>query len=271
MVKTYLKPSKPDYAPDTAIQLGLVWTDPRDPGSFIGQRLSFPEDIKVNHSWKDDWATTDTCENHGTARIWARFIEFLGPHTGTRWDRSQSEGLSCARMDTYSIEPTPQYVRDSVQAVQQSTLQQGHNLYMITGLKIARHGRAWCETSSGVQFDGGVSADVTPFTGIPLGAGIEAGIAHANFEGEKFAHASDFVFAYRVREIFYKKSAIRTREYNKGALHGSDVLGYDDAIECYNPEVEVTKTVLSTKDVVVKGESLSFRDDDEEECEFIWI
>ncbi|EXK31650.1 hypothetical protein FOXG_19777 [Fusarium oxysporum f. sp. lycopersici 4287] len=46
--------------------------------------------------------------------------------------------LTCERLDTYSIEPTDDCVKDGIKAVASEAVKRRQRLFMVTGVKIAR-------------------------------------------------------------------------------------------------------------------------------------
>ncbi len=85
--------------------------------------------------------------------------------------------------------------------------------------------------------------------------------------GLAFNGSSD-VFAYRLREIFYKRGVLRTRDYNRGALlrEGDAVVDNGDGL---NADVYVESAELADEDVPFDGQMYTFSDDDGEECDIV--
>jgi hypothetical protein len=71
-----------------------------------------------------------------------------------------------------------------------------------------------------------------------------------------------------VREIFYDKGVVRTREYNKGAVLGEGMVPADSG-ENADGEVFVERAGLGDDDVVVDGDVYSFVDDDGQDCDMV--
>jgi hypothetical protein len=89
--------------------------------------------------------------------------------------------------------------------------------------------------------------------------------AHNN---QGFGSTGDFVFAYRVREIFYKKGVLKTKEYNKGAVLGEDMIPVGKS-EGGELELVIEDAEVGDDDVEVDGELYSFTDDDGDECDIV--
>jgi hypothetical protein len=104
--KTYLRSPNDDYAPDNNIQLGYVWRDPRDPGSFIGAPLPIPKDMTINHNYKGSWTIDLGRESHGKIGLWAKIAQLpVTTDARTHWDNAED----CA----YSV-PTMEYNKGAV-------------------------------------------------------------------------------------------------------------------------------------------------------------
>ena len=265
--KTYLRSPNDDYAPDNNIQLGYVWRDPRDPGSFIGAPVPIPDDVKINHTFKGSWSIDLSRESHGKLGLWAKIAQLpVSAEARTQWDNAEDGAYKIPTMDTYSIEPTPAYVKSSVASVSQEIIKSGDNLYMITGVKIARGGEGSNSESRNFSTANKVGVETTA-AGPPLEAGGELSYSRAAHNSQGFGSTGDFVFAYRVREIFYKKGILQTKEYNKGAVLG------DDKVPLASSQGDVDFIIedaeIGDDDVEVDGELHSFVDDDGEECDIV--
>lgn len=267
--KTYLRAPNLDYEPDKAIQLGHVWRKPQDPGSFIGTPLLIPDEIKINHSYKSPWTTEKGRESHGIIGIWLRFLQAVGvwAEGSISWDSADDASYSFPKMDTYSIEPTPDYVKASVATVEAEVVRSADNLYMITGVKIARSAKGSESAKNNLAVNAKAGLDGTP-AGADATGGPKFNVARGRYNIESFGESSDVVFAYRVREIFYEKGVFKSREYNKGAVHGEGLVSMSEGDGAV-ARVSIESAELGDDDVVVEGEVYPFVDADGEECDFI--
>lgn len=267
--KTYLKVPNDDYAPDNNIQLGYIWREPRDPGTFIGPLVEIPEDIKINHTYKGSWTIDLGRESHGDLGLFAKIAQLpaqLVARIG--WGKTEDGSYKVPTLDTYSFEPTPEYIKDSVASVSAEIIKSGDSLYMITGVKIARGGEGSNTESSnfGVETEASVNQTVA---NVPVHVGEQFNYTKGSHNNQGFESTADFVFAYRVREIFYKRGIWKTREYNKGAVLGenfSAVRKGEDA----EPEVFIEDAEIDDVDFEGDGEKFAFIDDNGEECNFVF-
>jgi hypothetical protein len=267
--KTYLRSPNDDYAPDNNIQLGYVWRDPRDAGSFIGAPLPIPNDMKINHNYKGSWTIDLGRESHGKIGLWAKIAQLpVTTNARTHWDKAEDGAYTVPMMDTYSIEPTPAYVKASAASVSAEILKSGDSLYMITGVKIARGGEGSNTESKNFGADTTVSVDATA-AGAPIEVGEQVSCSRGAHNNQGFGSTGDFVFAYRVREIFYKKGVLKTKEYNKGAVLGEDMIpnSKNDRREL---ELFIEDAKIDDEDVKSGGEIYSFIDGDGEECDIVF-
>ncbi|KAK6499013.1 hypothetical protein TWF481_011582 [Arthrobotrys musiformis] len=266
--KTYLRPPNDDYAPDTNIQLGHIWLNPKDPGSFIGPPLPIPGDISVNRTYKESWTIDFGRNAHSKIGYWAKIAQLPVAAGGyTMWGRSQGGVYTVPRMDTYSIEPTPDYAKASIALAPPKNIRKGSNFYMVTGVKIARGGSGSTVESKDIGADITLGVDAT-IGGIPAEVGGEIGHSTAGYSRQSFSSASDYVFAYRVREIFYHKTELKIKAFNKGAVLGE---GLSPSVGNGESEVGfiIEEAEAGNKDFVVAGEIDSFIDDDGEEVDIV--
>jgi hypothetical protein len=171
-------------------------------------------------------------------------------------------------MDTYSIEPTPAYIEKSVASVSAEILGYGPNLYMVTGVKIARGGEGTHRElqAFGSNIQGGTNAFGAY---VPVEVGEQLNYSRATHYNQNFGSAGDFVFAYRIREIFYKSGTLKTREYNKGAVLGEDSIHVSKSGKG-ELNLVITEADIGDDDVEAIGECYSFTDDDGEACKVVF-
>lgn len=260
--KIYLRPPSPDYAPNKAIRLGHIWLDPRDPGSLIGPPLPFPDSLDVNFTWKTDYATSTGHESTTMVGVWTEFLQFLGivANASVEWGSSKDHDFSCPLMETHSIEPSPQYIRASLEASEYPGIRKGERLYMITGVKIARGGTEAIRREARRALEAQVGADATAATGFPISFGPKFGMSRSEYAGESFGNSADFVFAYRLREIKYDKNEIRTRPYEYSTGPGRAGL---------TPEVGIAVGIGSRFDMERESEPVVAMLDDDMEMSLV--
>ncbi|EPE08546.1 major facilitator superfamily mfs-1 [Ophiostoma piceae UAMH 11346] len=273
--KTYLRAPNDDYEPDKHIRLGQIWTNRRDPATCIaGTPLPLTPD-SINHTWKAGWTFAYQRGLSGKFRLWAELdVLPVGASVGILHGTTTSLTYTMPFLDTFSIEPMPDYVRDSVAAAvtAEPTLAKDHKrLYMVTGVKIARGGQGAQGTLRTTGGSVSASVNVATATGgvvpIPVTPGASAGLDYVQGTGQAFYGASDYVFAYRLREILYRRATLSTRPSYQGAM-----LGISDAEAAETPDgtkdefsYVLEEACLDKVDVgVEKGEQFVFADEGEE-------
>ncbi|KAF4432061.1 major facilitator superfamily mfs-1 [Fusarium acutatum] len=176
----YIRAPNLDYEPDKAIRLGYICKHLMDPGSFCGLPLSIPEDMETNHTSKAPWYISKGRANSGSLGIWANILQ--------------------------AVEPTNDYVKESVKAVAVEAVKRRQRLFMVTGVKIARG--AVDSISSSRRIGGGARVEFGGESlGVPLDDGPQFNISRHIYDEETYGESSDFVFAYRVRRIVYPKGS----------------------------------------------------------------
>lgn len=259
------------------ISLGSIWTNPADPGTCINRDgpLPFHPNLPVDKSWKTNWVNEKDRQRKGLIGIWARFLQIVGvdAEASVNWDRTKASAYKFDRLDTESVDPTPKYVQESVLSdpVADFIVASGFKkpVYMVTGVKIARGADVALAKSKEAGTYMRVGADGTP-VGTPGAAGPEVTISLKSSEKTSFGGSSDFVFAYRLRKIFYEKGQVRHDEYNKGVLYGLEdgKLDDNDATQCPPPTLEVVG--IANVDTSARGlgfqEESAMDEDDEQKC-----
>ncbi|KAK2820011.1 hypothetical protein FQN49_007810 [Arthroderma sp. PD_2] len=259
-IKTYIRSPNDDYAPGNNIQLGHVWRNPRDPGSFVGTPIAIPGDIEINHTQKGSWTIDLGCDSNAQIGFWAKIAQLpIISSISGQWGKTQDGAYKIPTMDTYSIEPTPAYVKASVESVAMDILKAGYNLYMITGVKVARGG----EGSNKESMNSGAGLKAGMDTWVPLEGSEQISYSKGKYNNSGFGSTGDFVFAYRMRELYYRKGVVDHREYNKGAALGENMIPIDNSDE---EEMFVIKDAkIDDDDVEIDGDRYSIAGGDDEE------
>ncbi|KAH7249104.1 uncharacterized protein BKA55DRAFT_513383 [Fusarium redolens] len=162
--------------------------------------------METNHTFKAPWSIGKGKASSGSLGIWANFLQAVGVTAESNFDWNNANDVShtCERLDTYSIEPTDDYVKDSVKAVATEAVKRRQRLFMVTGVKIARG--AVGSISSSRRVGGGARAGFGGESlGVPLDGGPQFTISRDVYDEETYGESSDFVFAYRIRRIVYPK------------------------------------------------------------------
>ncbi|KAJ5389010.1 uncharacterized protein N7496_000078 [Penicillium cataractarum] len=224
--KSYLLMPNFDCPSNGPVALGQIITSPFDPESAINTVSRLPP-AEIFHSSKTAFQTLIEKESSRNYGVWSRFLglSILGGEAGFLSSRSNSSYMYISRLNTDYFNPTIEYIEKSLRhpqtlkALSQQNFEK--NIYMITGIKIAigANMQSLSTKKQGMNLDIGV--DLTTL-GVPLQAGPKLEPSSAQREGTAFSNSTDFVFAYRLREIYYsqKRGLIKTANYTKGAAYG---------------------------------------------------
>lgn len=227
MSKTYFLVLTRDTPPSGPIFLGSIIKSPRSPElSINGKKSPLLSNLEVHESTLTDSSRSLTKNGKSKTGVWAEFLNGTGisAEVSGTWDTVSSSTYKFSALITRTISPS----LSEIQAIfQEPGLQQTikdsrfrDNLYMITGIKIARGAEVAIEKikKRGGNLNFGV--DWTPF-GVPIKVGPDVGIEREIGQGLEEKHTSDFVFAYRLREIRYRRKTVEEqKEYLKGDLMG---------------------------------------------------
>ncbi|KAJ4321009.1 hypothetical protein N0V84_005590 [Fusarium piperis] len=269
----YIRAPNLDYEPDKAIRLGHIWRSPRDPGSFCGQPLAIPRGMETNYTYKAPWSIGKGRSTRGSVGVWAKFLQVVGvtAQANFNWNNADDMSHTFARLDTYSIEPTPEYLKASIEAVAKEAAMKGEHLYMITGVKVARGAVGTIFSSRTVGAKGRVGA-----SGASQGVDAEGGpyfdASRNEYSDVSYGESSDFVFAYRVREIRYRKGDYKSSVGDHAdAMWGAGIPLAAGMCEVFM--IDVNHVKLESADVGFddgfSDGAMSFIDDDGEECLFL--
>jgi hypothetical protein len=221
--------------PEGPVGLGHIIDDPSElvPLNRV-DRQDIPED-EVYLSHKSGFKATRGRLQNGEFGVWAKVLGLTGFGGKARWkyEMSSDDIYTFQSLDTTFFNPKQKYVEKSMQVPAIKRFMEAARyktpVYMITGLKVASG--ASLESSKTKNHGSMLTLEAhgTPIA-IPAAMGSKAGVAKSKTESMSFASSSDFVIAFRLRKILYKKCNITHRAHNKGAtmLDGDDDLGTVD-------------------------------------------
>ena len=276
MKKTYFLAPNFDYPPNGSLSLGRILSDPTDPGSCINPdgQPPFPDNMRPQHIEKLDWKSERIRERGGLIGVWARFLQVMGvdAEANISWSRTQDSVYSFAKLDTDIIDPTKEYVVQNVtrSSVADFIVESNYKkpVYLITGVKTARGADAAFGRSRKTGANAQFGVDGTS-AGAPATAGPKISFHTSDSEKTSFGGSADFVFAYRLREIFYEKGQVKHQEYNRGALYDTSISSDESQAQHYKPESLLKIVGIARSDAAEgMGDKLEdvVLDDDNEEC-----
>ncbi|KAK7976563.1 hypothetical protein PG989_015026 [Apiospora arundinis] len=235
----YLAPTR-HVPPDGPIALGSIITDPRSPEMAINSSSSSSpasallQELKVHETVELNQSRTLDDNRAVQPSIWAKFLAGVVPglgldaEAGVRAASGSSSSYSFDKIVTREIFPDLETVRTlftSDAQVQQSIKDRRWQLsvFLITGVQIAYGAEVLLNQARerGVYLQTGV--DLTAATGgvapISAGGGLNASKAHS--QSLSTSYQTPFVFAYRLRQILYRRKKVeKQRDATKGDLLG---------------------------------------------------
>ncbi len=182
--------------------------------------------MPVSERYEDNWRLELSKHKKGKIGLWYSFVQMLGVggDMSVNYENGDASVHQFKRLSTRTFWPTKEYVLESVMAqeVQKflASKRFRHNVYMVTGISVAVG--ATVATSAlrkrGIHFRLGVDGTTL---GAPASVGPQADIESFDTSAVSFDGGSDFVFAFRLREICYStRKGVSVREFTKGALYG---------------------------------------------------
>lgn len=175
-----------------------------------------------------DWKKTITHETKFGFGIYAQFLQLavgggLGPEVDMEHSRQRVNTFQFDTMTTLGFEPTADYVHEAVLAPSVQTYLKDHkhrfaptvSLFLITGMKIVK--------GANIQYSASETSGVAANVGIASSAlgGMSVGPkghwTRTTEDENEFKRAAEFVFAFRVKRLRFKKS-VEAEDYNKGAF-----------------------------------------------------
>ncbi|GAB7350552.1 hypothetical protein MBLNU459_g1133t1 [Dothideomycetes sp. NU459] len=227
--KTYFLAPTRATPPDGPIVLGNVIASPLRPEHAINGDPP-PPFLNKNEPYSTqvtDWKNERERAQCGSGGIWAKFLQFLGA------GGNGSLSIKSSKCDVYEFDkltttyfvPSTRYVTRSLEDPEVQDYMHYNpsgRLYMITGIKVASGATVALEKAREWGLSLQVGVDMT-ILGVPITAGPEVRIARSSREKESFSMASDFVFAYQLIQIKYKRKKMKSHtDYTRGAMFGID-------------------------------------------------
>jgi hypothetical protein len=223
-MRTYLVAPNFDIPPppNGPIKLGQIISAPDQPTlEPINIRDHLPAPGVFAPTIKKGFSSTSTRLLGGELGLWAQVAASIGLKFNLSFDSSADNMITVEELETHCFNPPQEYVESVIglPEVQEyvTTSEFKVPIYMITGLKVAR----------GASMCGGTKRSSKGTTAIDaLGelarVGPGARLQHATIDRESFEGSTDFVLAFRVQRIRFKRveGAFQIRDaktYTRGA------------------------------------------------------
>ncbi|KAF2087529.1 hypothetical protein K490DRAFT_41432 [Saccharata proteae CBS 121410] len=265
--------------PDGPIQLGNIIISPEEPDDpLFANTEALPATETVTEFVESDLNFTNMKQVGSRFSLWTGFLQFvlgMGADVSLGQESGNGQALTAREMRTKYFIPSEEYVsrcirHQHLQDYVRRTRFLG-KLYMITGIMEAvdavSHGSYIKNNNIGMS----LSADGTS-VGVPVQAGLSAGTTHGSTVQLKSKITSDFVFAFRLRQVRMKKGRVQDhRNFRKGALFDADGdTGKSEQLEMQERMVPVELQGVATSDFKGDTEDMevfeAFEDSTGAEC-----
>ena len=172
-----------------------------------------------------DWKKTITHETKFGFGLYAQFLQLAigGPGPEVEHSRQRVNTFYFDTMTTLKFEPTPDYIHEAIQAPSVQTYLKDHkqrfapsvSLFLVTGMKIVKGANIKYSTSatSGVAANVGIASSALG----GMSVGPKGHWTRTTEDENEFKRGSEFVFAFRVKRLRFKKK-VEAEDYNKGAF-----------------------------------------------------
>jgi len=275
----FLAPREPNFdcSPEGYLALGSLISDPFEPDCPIASGLPppLPADIHVERSSKEHWERVDERRRDNKLDLWENFVELVRGNFVANWERSGANVYQFETLEINWFRPSLELIKErlSIREVEEYTQHQifQPKIFMVTAVMIARK-PALKKSKDGTWGVGlGAGADLTPVGAPGLSVGFEHAISHSRHAETSTAESSDFVYAYRLSQILYKrKRAPKSKTYNKGAAFTGDARtpGEKVPLELDTDSGRFVEVVASEHGM---DTNLTYDDLDEQECECVVV
>ena len=174
-----------------------------------------------------DWKKTVTHETKFGFGLYSQFLQLaiggLGPEVDVEHSRQRVNTFYFDTMTTLKFEPTPEYIHEAIRAPSVQTYLKDHkqrfapsvSLFLVTGMKIVKGANIKYSTSatSGVTANVGIASSALG----GMSVGPKGHWTSTTEDENEFKRGSEFVFAFRVKRLRFKKK-VEAEDYNKGAF-----------------------------------------------------
>lgn len=251
-----------------ALALGIIVTDlkhltPLNRGKYL---IEVPEELMYESVSQTDFKDALVKAREGNIDGWVKAIGLpVGGKASVGESKDIESTVSCESVVTTYFDPDPMdkyldkcFKVDPVQKWLKAAKCQTTDLYLVTGLKVAKKLKFNKDSNNKAHAGGEVSAK-EPHTN-PVEAGIGANVARSKVHKLEFG-ADDIVLGYRVNMYHCKRGYFSNKDWkfkDKGVLDGN--MQGDDEDARQEPEtrfelVPISEVVIAEKQAIDAGES----------------
>jgi hypothetical protein len=222
--KAYFVLRHTNYLKDGPIKLGSIIPDPLAPEDSINHNTIslIPESLLVSTVPKTNHKQILKTPSDLSVGIFAKFLQITGLNVS--FDRTivREDEWQFDKLERSIFKPTEEYVESALKAPELAAFVASQvvspNLYIVTGINIATGTTHKWKRNKIINTNANAGINVAAGAGVTVGPKITYSEGDVD-EGETTIK-DEFVFAYRVQEIMYKKNVVRLKDVFKGELHG---------------------------------------------------
>jgi hypothetical protein len=235
MKRSYILAPNFDCPPEGPIAIGRIITDPFSPETCLnaGGPIPIPSSIRIHQTFKADWESSRLSDDHRLHGIWGQFLSVfgVGGDAGVGLNRLENTAIHAKRLETRFIEHTDgldewinKIMREPAveKAIKRAKCEK--NLYLVVGVKIVSGASMTKADSKQIDVSVRLGAELSSIGAPGVQIGPEIAIFKKRDAKDSFEGSSDFVFAYRLKEIYYRKreGVWILKDVNKGAAYSLD-------------------------------------------------
>lgn len=260
MRKSYFPAPSRDCSPEGPIVLGSILADPLEPESPLDDKPFTLDGETIRSHDQYDAQSNIKDRNQASGGLFAKIFHSVELIVSGSSNTSMQSCVKFEKLQTLSFEPTDEYMNKSLSTAKvQQYLARHHmrkRIFLVTGVKIA-FGAQVIDDESRLgegQISLGLDGDAV---GVPLSVGPRVDASRGTSQTFSFNQSSPFVFAYRLREIRYRKGVpIKNKPYRDGALYGIGGNKQEDSDVESDGTLREEATFMSIDDEDVTGEDI---------------
>ncbi|KAI9667665.1 MAG: hypothetical protein M1821_000482 [Bathelium mastoideum] len=280
MTKYYCLAPTRDSPPNGPIALGNIiasWSTPEEALNSTDSTAQSPPLPQIYESIQTNWKSEREKHRAGSGGVWASFLQFvgIGGDFGLSSSKSDKDIYEFERLVTRYLVPSSKYIEEALSHPDvQDFLQRTKSrdpLYMITGIKLAIGATFAREKmrERGINAQFGIDLTAAGMGTTPIQVGPKVDLSRGSSDTESSSALSDFVFAYRLRRIRFKKGIVVHEDYTKHALYSNTESLFED-----EEGAEIVPEGLFNEEDTAKGfgskqEIEAIDDEDGEACKVI--
>ncbi|CZR51367.1 uncharacterized protein PAC_01242 [Phialocephala subalpina] len=253
-----------EYNPNRSLSLGQIFADPFEPSFPLLPDGPLPiPPANIEPSYQDSVTDSSSSLLSISFRIWAE-IDLLPVKGDVGGHRQVSKSLSWHfdRLEGQIFVPRLADVIEAMKSdevvsqIRRSKFNFRRRLYMVTGVRIARRARMAGKDSVSAGAHAKLGADLAAVGGPPATVGVDGSITNTTSNARSFQNASDFVYAYRLCEVYYGKE-VYLKPYSDGETYGLKDNGGEDEdsemVDDDNMDDDDMGDVVEEDRIVVEG------------------